>query len=874
MSGKVLFRLFRLILFAGILAPSFIILLIHYAFSPRIKRGVQYGHPGQLRQDMDIFFPPPDTPLFSTLFSKMLHGSQKDAGSNSDTNSKMNSTTGSINRDEIGSIRPTLVFVSGGAWMIGYKLWGVAMARSLAALGCVTVLLDYPNYPQAAISGQIAAVDRAIDFVTEQLPEWGGDPKYLYVAGQSAGAHILACVLLERAVRTAYAKMQNSNGTANEQMKAPTSIRRAICISGPYDLISTSKHFIDAGVGTSLVNSLFEGKLERFSPARYVKRLARVHSELRRSSSKRLSDAEASPILELEKEPLRTILPSRHALPSVHLVSPAPLASNSGITSNGSAYPNIPSSSNASVRHHVSFYDASGLTCPKSIVPPLNTLNTFSGFSSGFADANNNTTSGHHSSTNDSINNAATSPQACTPTPDAIAARRNAGLRPLSNPSPLLEEDYNEEDTDDTDAVENSALFSGEARNSDGLVRRIRVADRSPHRSAATAPGASGLRVRSTSPCIARSKARVVSRASFAPSPQTPHLSSPPSPNDCALSSPTPGYSEMEVQPAPETDWSSQLLPRRCISMCNLRHLPGSYVTRLTDSGLSDTNKGIALGRYRVKTEFLNSSVASMKQSLSSLFTTLELAREHELEQTAALSSIVCDSSPREHKALHDFSPCIGPTIERPAVLGGLPISAQSPFLFSSSNTPHALERKYLPPLQLDSPPAIEPIVGSQESPKEAAQESPEPTDAELFPYSACSELDIISHLPPMSLYHGSADRTVPHTSSCLFAKCLIEAGMSSNKVGITIYPGKSHTDPILEDPLSGDDPLLADIVSCIAADVLMDAKMLRADMLQALRGAGPGEAASILGIGSLTDSRTLLSPVWLMNCARRVNPF
>jgi prenylcysteine alpha-carboxyl methylesterase len=43
---------------------------------------------------------------------------------------------------------PVLVFITGGAYIIGYKAWGALLARRLSEMGVLVVCLDYRNFPQ------------------------------------------------------------------------------------------------------------------------------------------------------------------------------------------------------------------------------------------------------------------------------------------------------------------------------------------------------------------------------------------------------------------------------------------------------------------------------------------------------------------------------------------------------------------------------------------------------------------------------------------------------------------------------------------------------------------------------------------------------
>lgn len=45
---------------------------------------------------------------------------------------------------------PVLIYVTGGAYMIGYKAWGAVLARRMSQCGVITCCLDYRNFPQVS----------------------------------------------------------------------------------------------------------------------------------------------------------------------------------------------------------------------------------------------------------------------------------------------------------------------------------------------------------------------------------------------------------------------------------------------------------------------------------------------------------------------------------------------------------------------------------------------------------------------------------------------------------------------------------------------------------------------------------------------------
>ena len=73
----------------------------------------------------------------------------------------------------------------------------------------------------------------------------------------------------------------------------------------------------------------------------------------------------------------------------------------------------------------------------------------------------------------------------------------------------------------------------------------------------------------------------------------------------------------------------------------------------------------------------------------------------------------------------------------------------------------------------------------------------------------------LVARQPPVLLCHGSADTSAPPSESTKFAKALRAAGVTS--VSENYYPGKTHTDPFVTDPiLGGHDALLEDIVAFV----------------------------------------------------------
>ena len=139
-----------------------------------------------------------------------------------------------------GEKAPTVIFVSGGAWVIGYKAWASLTGRALAAHGVLVFAPDYRNCPQCDVHGMASDVDLSIGWCLEKCEEYGGDRDNVVLVGQSAGAHLCALVLLRGAVHW-----------------RPTDLRGFVGISGPYHVPATAAHWRARGFGQAMLDFIF-----------------------------------------------------------------------------------------------------------------------------------------------------------------------------------------------------------------------------------------------------------------------------------------------------------------------------------------------------------------------------------------------------------------------------------------------------------------------------------------------------------------------------------------------------------------------------------------------------------------------------------------
>lgn len=92
---------------------------------------------------------------------------------------------------------PVLVYVHGGAWIVGDKReQGLPMLYELASRGWVTVSVNYPLSPKATWPEHVVACKQALAWVHRHIAEYGGDPGFVAVSGGSAGGHLCALLAL------------------------------------------------------------------------------------------------------------------------------------------------------------------------------------------------------------------------------------------------------------------------------------------------------------------------------------------------------------------------------------------------------------------------------------------------------------------------------------------------------------------------------------------------------------------------------------------------------------------------------------------------------------------------------------------------------
>ncbi|XP_047059890.1 probable isoprenylcysteine alpha-carbonyl methylesterase ICMEL2 [Lolium rigidum] len=209
-------QLLALVVYSILIMPGFWQVAYYYFYSSQVRRSIVYGE--QPRNRLDLYIP-----------------------------------------EDSSRPCPVMAFVTGGAWIIGYKAWGALLGRRLAERGIIVACIDYRNFPQGTITDMVSDASEGISFVCNNIASYGGDPNQVYLMGQSAGAHIAACALMKQAVK---------ESSGQPVSWSVTQIKAYFGLSGGYNLHNLVDHFHQRGLYRSIFLSIMNGEesLSSYSP--------------------------------------------------------------------------------------------------------------------------------------------------------------------------------------------------------------------------------------------------------------------------------------------------------------------------------------------------------------------------------------------------------------------------------------------------------------------------------------------------------------------------------------------------------------------------------------------------------------------------------
>ena len=125
---------------------------------------------------------------------------------------------------------PILVFIHGGGWMNGDKSIYRRICALYAQAGFLVCNVNYRLTPQYCYPVQVQDVAEAVYWAYRNSEAYGGDPSRIFLAGDSAGAHLASCY----AAASGDADLARSAGIRD--MIPAESLRGLLLFYGAFDM--------------------------------------------------------------------------------------------------------------------------------------------------------------------------------------------------------------------------------------------------------------------------------------------------------------------------------------------------------------------------------------------------------------------------------------------------------------------------------------------------------------------------------------------------------------------------------------------------------------------------------------------------------------
>ena len=205
-----------------------------------------------------------------------------------------------------GTMRPAIMQIHGGAWIIGDKReQGWPLIGHLAANGWVCFNVNYRLSPAATWPDHLNDLKYALKWIREHADDYGIDPDFVAVTGGSAGGHLTAMMAL----------------TANDPEYQPgfeaadTSVQAAVPVYGVYDftnrLGTMLARFRNQMLEPMIMKAFYDEEPDEF---RRASPIDRVHA-----------DAPPFLIVHGDRDTLAPVEDARHFYDELRRISRAPV---------------------------------------------------------------------------------------------------------------------------------------------------------------------------------------------------------------------------------------------------------------------------------------------------------------------------------------------------------------------------------------------------------------------------------------------------------------------------------------------------------------------------------------------------------------------
>ena len=248
--------------------------------------------------------------------SSAVKETTSNGGGNNDTTA--NTTTATTTKKKK---KPVLIFICGGTWQIHKRYYAMALGRALSPLGILVIVPDYRPYTSSSSSSKkkekndskhvsikemIDDVDSSVDWVLNNVEEYGGDKEKVMLVGQSAGGHLVGLLAALKMLdwvqeqrqrrQEGLAAEEEDNDEEQQQQQqqqqqqpwlkstyTPRQLLGYVPTAGPLNLIDLKADYLNSGMmSPQKMNGLFGGQsneaLATWSPHQVMQRCYEEYS--------------------------------------------------------------------------------------------------------------------------------------------------------------------------------------------------------------------------------------------------------------------------------------------------------------------------------------------------------------------------------------------------------------------------------------------------------------------------------------------------------------------------------------------------------------------------------------------------------------------
>lgn len=162
---------------------------------------------------------------------------------------------------------PVMVYIHGGGWLGGNKCHYARICRQFAETGTLVFNINYRLVPEYRFPAQLQDTASAVAWAYKNALKYGGDPDKIFIAGDSAGAHLASWY------GAALNNPAQHKAAGVDNMIAREKIRGLLLFFGVYDLETA------CNLGFNGLKPAIEGFIGIDSPN--YKEIAQVASPIR-----------------------------------------------------------------------------------------------------------------------------------------------------------------------------------------------------------------------------------------------------------------------------------------------------------------------------------------------------------------------------------------------------------------------------------------------------------------------------------------------------------------------------------------------------------------------------------------------------------------